>query len=206
MQKYCYTIIETPIGFIVPFWFAEPCFYLQRVCIVDTSFSLIHMFDEFDCMGIDNEKALSRQQFIQDFERSNRIKELEKLFKSYSVFVKSSHHHIRLFRKSLDLYFSLKIDIKFSPDLLNLENFSNFARSVLFTLKDIPIGQVISYGHLAELSGYSKAFRAVGSVMNKNPFPLIIPCHRVIRSNGNIGEFALGKDMKKYLLKHESLK
>jgi len=173
MQKYNYTIIETPIGFIAPVWIAEPRFYLLRLCIVDSFTSVTHMFKEFEGMGFDNGK--------------------------------SSHPHVEQLEKSLDLYFSSKINIEFSSYLLCLENFSVFTRTVLLALKNIPFGQVISYGQLAELSGHPKAFRAVGSVMNKNPFPLIIPCHRVIRSNGNTGEFALGKDMKEYLLQHESV-
>ena len=206
MQKHNYTIIDTPIGLIAPIWINKPRFYLLRLCIIDAQVSVTHMLDDLERMGLNNVKKSYRKQFILDFNNSNRIEALKNLFKGYSIFEKSSHHHIKKLIKSLDLYLSSKINIEFPSELLYLEKFSDFTRNVLLTLKKIPFGQTLSYGRLAELSGHPKAYRAVGSVMNKNPFPLIIPCHRVILSNENIGEFALGKDMKEYLLQHESTK
>ncbi len=82
-------------------------------------------------------------------------------------------------------------------------NLSNFARTVLLTIKEIPYGRTISYSELAELSGYKNAVRAVGTVCKNNPLPLLIPCHRVIKKNGEIGEYNGGKDLKEYLLKLE---
>jgi methylated-DNA-[protein]-cysteine S-methyltransferase len=63
-----------------------------------------------------------------------------------------------------------------------LDGFSLFARSVLTACRDITFGQTISYGQLAQKVGNAGAARAVGRVMAKNPLPLIIPCHRVVRS------------------------
>jgi O-6-methylguanine DNA methyltransferase len=206
MQKHNYTIIDTPIGLIAPIWINKPRFCLIRLCVIDTQVSVTHMLDELDGMRFSNSKKNYCQQFIQDFNNSNRVEALENLFNGYSIFEKTSHDHVKELMKSLDLYFSSKINIEFPSEFLYLEKFSNFTRNVLLTLKNIPFGQTLSYAHLAELTGHPKAFRAVGTVMNKNPFPLIIPCHRVIRSDGNIGEFALGTDMKKYLLQHESAK
>lgn len=82
-------------------------------------------------------------------------------------------------------------------------NLSNFATKVLLTIKEIPYGRTISYSELAELSGYKNAVRAVGTVCKNNPLPLLIPCHRVIKKNGEIGEYNGGKDLKEYLLKLE---
>jgi len=67
----------------------------------------------------------------------------------------------------------------------------------------IPFGQTRSYRELARMAGYPRAFRAVGSAMAKNPLPLIIPCHRVIRSDGQTGGFAGGSALKTALLNHE---
>ena len=65
------------------------------------------------------------------------------------------------------------------------------------TLKDkVPAGTVITYGGLAKLIGNPKAFRAVGSAMNKNPFAPAIPCHRVVKSNGDLGGFAYDISLK----------
>jgi len=57
-------------------------------------------------------------------------------------------------------------------------------------LKKVPRGMVISYAGLAEMIGRPRAHRAVGSAMNKNPFAPEVPCHRVVKSNGNLGGFA----------------
>lgn len=80
---------------------------------------------------------------------------------------------------------------------------SPFRRKVLATLEKVPSGCVVSYGQLAELSGHPKAARAVGSVCHYNPFPLFIPCHRVISGDGTIGGFAFNKEIKKRLLDFE---
>lgn len=67
----------------------------------------------------------------------------------------------------------------------------------------VAFGQTVSYGQLAALSGNSAASRAVGSAMKHNCIPLIIPCHRVIKSDGKIGQFSGGKNVKEWLLNHE---
>ena len=78
-----------------------------------------------------------------------------------------------------------------------------FQQKVWTLLKDIPFGQVRSYKWVAEKMGMPKASRAVGNANGKNPIPIIIPCHRVVRTNGNLGGFSSGIDIKKHLLEHE---
>ncbi len=74
-------------------------------------------------------------------------------------------------------------------------------RRILQTLKRFSrIGQTITYGELARLCGMPKAARLVGQAMAKNPVPLLIPCHRVIRSDGSLGGFAAGTELKRKLL------
>jgi methylated-DNA-[protein]-cysteine S-methyltransferase len=75
---------------------------------------------------------------------------------------------------------------------LDLRVHSEFRRSVLLTAGTIPRGEVRSYGWLAEQVGSPRAFRAVGSTMAANTVPLIIPCHRVVRSDGSLGEYSMG--------------
>ncbi|KAM5141547.1 methylated-DNA--protein-cysteine methyltransferase [Mantella aurantiaca] len=82
----------------------------------------------------------------------------------------------------------------------------SFTRTVLLTLqKKVKMGETISYKALAEVVGNVKAVRAVGGAMRTNPVPLIIPCHRVILSDGKIGNYAGGKrnNVKHWLLSHE---
>ncbi|XP_028825771.1 methylated-DNA--protein-cysteine methyltransferase [Denticeps clupeoides] len=89
-----------------------------------------------------------------------------------------------------------------SPILLG----ESFTANVLRTLlHDVPVGQTVSYGRLAEMSGNLKAVRAVGGAMRRNPVPLIIPCHRVVLSSGQLGRYMNGRgdDLKQWLLNHE---
>ncbi|XP_075699255.1 methylated-DNA--protein-cysteine methyltransferase-like [Rhinoderma darwinii] len=82
----------------------------------------------------------------------------------------------------------------------------SFQKNVLLTLlQNVMMGKTITYKELAELSGNSKAARAVGGAMRNNPVPLIIPCHRVICSDGKIGNYSGGKrnNVKLWLLAHE---
>ena len=65
-----------------------------------------------------------------------------------------------------------------------------FQSECYIALEKVPPGKVISYAGLAEMIGRPKAHRAVGSAMNKNPFAPKVPCHRVVKSNGEIGGFA----------------
>jgi methylated-DNA-[protein]-cysteine S-methyltransferase len=78
-----------------------------------------------------------------------------------------------------------------------------FEKKVWSELAKIPYGQTRSYKEIAKAIGHPKAFRAVGNANGKNPLPLIIPCHRVIESNGGLGGFGHGIKVKKQLLDFE---
>ncbi len=83
---------------------------------------------------------------------------------------------------------------------LDLRLLTGFQRTVLEHAAGIPRGQVRSYGWLARESGRPAASRAVGSVMARNPVPLIVPCHRVVRADGRIGAYSLGGPDRKWAL------
>ncbi len=80
---------------------------------------------------------------------------------------------------------------------------TKFMKEVWTALQDIPYGEVRTYQQIAEKVGNPKAARAVGMANHKNPIPIIIPCHRVIGTNGKLVGYALGMDMKKFLLEWE---
>ncbi|XP_078079578.1 methylated-DNA--protein-cysteine methyltransferase-like isoform X1 [Mustelus asterias] len=83
-----------------------------------------------------------------------------------------------------------------------------FTCNVLMTLmNDVKFGEMVSYKELAAMAGNSKAVRAVGGAMRANPVPIIVPCHRVICSNGQIGNYmgGRGNHLKQWLLTHEKL-
>ena len=75
-----------------------------------------------------------------------------------------------------------------------------FALKVYKVVATIPLGEVRTYQWVAKKIGYPLAYRAVGQVLKRNPWPLIVPCHRVVASGGKIGGFAWGKKHKKALL------
>ena len=80
---------------------------------------------------------------------------------------------------------------------------TDFQLSVLNALLEIPYGETRSYRDIAEQIGNVKAVRAVGAANGNNPIALIIPCHRVIGSNGSLTGFGGGLDTKRFLLEHE---
>ncbi|MDD5281315.1 MAG: MGMT family protein [Candidatus Omnitrophica bacterium] len=75
-----------------------------------------------------------------------------------------------------------------------------FAAKVYRAVLSIPLGQVRSYKWVAQKAGSRRAYRAVGQVLKRNPYPLIIPCHRVIKSDKKIGGYVFGIKQKKFLL------
>ena len=88
---------------------------------------------------------------------------------------------------------------------LVMDRIPSFYRKVYESLRKVPHGRVISYGELARASGSERAARAVGNAMHDNPFPLIIPCHRVIKSNLELGGFGGGEHLKKRILVNEGI-
>jgi methylated-DNA-[protein]-cysteine S-methyltransferase len=81
--------------------------------------------------------------------------------------------------------------------------FSPFAQAVCVALLSVPPGETVSYGELAEMAGYPRAARAVGNVMAANPIPVVVPCHRVIRADGSLGNYGDDPTWKGRLLEHE---
>ena len=79
------------------------------------------------------------------------------------------------------------------------------ASHVYDIVAQIPEGKVTTYGDIARALGHPRASRVIGRILNKNPNPILTPCHRVIKSNGNIGGYTFGKARKKELLKKEGL-
>ena len=82
---------------------------------------------------------------------------------------------------------------------------SEFERRVLLADSGIPRGSVSTYGRVAGVVGSSGASRAVGQALARNPFPMIIPCHRVVRSDGRLGGYRGGLRMKRALLRMEDV-
>ena len=89
-------------------------------------------------------------------------------------------------------------------DLAIMFDGTDFQKRAWAALQNIPYGETRSYGEQAKMIGNPKAVRAVGGANNKNPLPIIIPCHRVIGADGKLVGFGGGLDVKEFLLKHET--
>ena len=83
---------------------------------------------------------------------------------------------------------------------MNIENL------VYKKLLEVKEGEITSYGELAKAVGLKNGQRVIGKIMNKNPYPGMIPCHRVVMSDGRVGGYAYGVDIKKSMLESEGIK
>jgi methylated-DNA-[protein]-cysteine S-methyltransferase len=81
----------------------------------------------------------------------------------------------------------------------------NLDQKIYKKLLDVPKGQITTYGELAKAVGLKNGQRIIGKIMNKNPYPVIIPCHRVVMSTGKIGGYAYGEQIKINLLNDEGI-
>lgn len=143
---------------------------------------------------------------------SSREKLYEKISDEFADF-KLTDKYLPIVRDIFNLYNGKKVN--FNQDILELSiNKSEplkgpvtneFDLEVLQMVSKIPRGTVKTYKEVAE-SMNSKAWRAVGSALARNPFPLVIPCHRVVKSDLTLGNYNGGVEMKKELLKKEGVK
>jgi methylated-DNA-[protein]-cysteine S-methyltransferase len=106
-------------------------------------------------------------------------------------------------RRELDEYFAgTRRDFDLETDLSAVPDFH---RQVLRELALVPFGEVTTYGALAAKVGKPSAARAIGGAMNRNPIPIVLPCHRVIGANGSLTGYAGGLDRKVQLLRLEGV-
>lgn len=106
-------------------------------------------------------------------------------------------------RRELDLYFAGKLDHFDLP--LDWRLSSGFRRRVLRAINRIPYGQTRSYTEMALEAGNERAVRAAGTACGSNPIPLVVPCHRVLRTGGALGGYGGGLPMKQALLELEGV-
>jgi methylated-DNA-[protein]-cysteine S-methyltransferase len=127
--------------------------------------------------------------------------EAESLAETFGVRVLRATKPIDPVRRQLDEYFDGKrTEFELPVDLTQAAPFS---REVLTRLARVPYGQVTTYGALAAAAHRPKAARAVGTVMNRNPVPIVLPCHRVVGANGALVGYGGGLERKEQLLKLE---
>ena len=156
---------------------------MNEFCFVDSPIGVLELEAESD--------FISRIKFREDH-NLQLCKESKQNGKS-PILVKAS--------KQIDEYFNGNRKLFEIPFKLNVPP---FYKKVLLEVKKVKYGETASYGKIARMAGNNKAARAVGTANTKNPLPIIIPCHRIISSNGNIGGYSGGLDKKLYLLDHEN--
>jgi len=99
-----------------------------------------------------------------------------------------------------------KTEVRSRADVIKLlKDKTEFEREVLVTTFEIPRGKVSTYKRIAEKIGRPHAYRAVGNALHKNPLAPIVPCHRVLRSDGRLGGYGGGVNVKKRLLEEEGI-
>jgi methylated-DNA-[protein]-cysteine S-methyltransferase len=137
------------------------------------------------------------------FEREDHDAVLARLATEISPRILRAPHRLDGAASQLDEYFSGR---RRSFDVpIDLQLAHGFRRKVLTHLRDIAYGETASYAMVAAASGSPAAVRAVGSACASNPLPLVVPCHRVVRSDGSIGHYLGGTEAKQALLAMESV-
>ena len=132
----------------------------------------------------------------------SRESEFIEILKTLHPSPKKQTNQLIAIEKEFHLYFSGKLK-KFSFRL-DLRQGTSFQQRIWKKLGSIPFGKTRSYQWLATAIRQPKAFRAAGNANGKNPIPVIVPCHRVIRKNGELGGFTGGIHLKQYLLDLET--
>ena len=142
-----------------------------------------------------SERGVCRIEFDPEPER-----DLEPLARTFGARVLRSPRSLDDARRQLDEYFDrrrrrfeLPLDVRAAT----------FGRRVLEEVAQVPYGQVTTYGALADKAGKPRAARAVGTIMNRNPIPIVLPCHRVVGSTGALVGYGGGIERKAYLLELE---
>jgi methylated-DNA-[protein]-cysteine S-methyltransferase len=127
---------------------------------------------------------------------------VEELATRISPRVLRAPHRLDTVRRELDEYFEGRRRVFDVP--LDRRLSRGFRRAALDELaRGVPFGQTISYKQLAARAGSPQASRAIGSAMATNPIPIVVPCHRVLRTGGDLGGYGGGLDAKRWLLHHE---
>ena len=143
------------------------------------------------------ERGLCRISFDPEPDR-----ETETLARTFGVRVLRAPRELDPVRRELDEYFE---GHRRGFDLpLDLRGREGFSRDILERLANVPYGEVTTYKSLAVQAGNPRAARAVGTIMNRNPIPIVLPCHRVVGSNGSLVGYGGGLERKRLLLDLEA--
>ena len=156
---------------------------MNEFCFVDSPIGVLELEAESDFLSRIKFKEGSSPLLCKESKQNGKSPILEKASKQIDEYFNGN-------RKLFEIPFKL--------------NVPPFYKEVLLEVKKVKYGETASYGKIARIAENSKAVRAVGTANAKNPLPIIIPCHRIISSNDNVGGYSGGLDRKLFLLDHES--
>ena len=135
------------------------------------------------------------------YAREDHDRVLERLARDVSPRILLAPARLDVVAREMEEYFAGRRNAFDVP--LDLQLSHGFRRAVLSHLPEIGYGKTASYAALAKVAGNPKAVRAVGSACANNPLPVVLPCHRVVRSDGTLGEYVGGAEAKRALLELE---
>lgn len=161
-----------------------------------------YVFSAYEKDGLTFALVLYNGFIIRSFLPSNKNEILNLVYEIYPD-IEYSKKYENLAELLYDLYEGKTISSDFPYDL-NLLNLTSFQKEVLKKTNEIKKGEVKSYSDIAQTIKNNSS-RAVGNALAKNPLPLIIPCHRVVKKNKEVGGFGGGSPMKVILLKNEGI-
>ncbi len=159
------------------------------------------LFDSFTIVWKDSESELDIHRiYLSDPESISEVKatlSIKGIKSKSSSAISSLGKKIQLFFKGEDIKFDLRI--------CNFDGCTEIQKKVLLAEFGIPRGWISTYKRIAVKIGIPNGARAVGNTLARNPFPIIIPCHRAIKSSGELGGYQGGIEMKRKLLESEGL-
>jgi methylated-DNA-[protein]-cysteine S-methyltransferase len=164
--------------------------------LLDAAYDILSDTPVGDLLVGATDHGVCRIHFDPDPER-----ELESLARQFGPRVLRSAQPIERVKRQLDEYFAgTRRAFELDWDVRPLPAFN---QRVLAELAHVEYGSTTTYGALAAVSGNPRAARAVGTVMNRNPIPIVLPCHRVVGANGKLVGYAGGLERKEQLLRLE---
>jgi methylated-DNA-[protein]-cysteine S-methyltransferase len=161
-------------------------------------------YSSFDSFTIVWKKIDSKTQITRIFLSDPEVKSDVKVLKENNLIKKESSPSIELLGERIQKFLKGE-NVKFDLQLIDFDQCSKIQKKVLLAEYGIPRGYISTYKRIAIEIGILKGARAVGNALAKNPFPIIIPCHRAIKSNGELGGFQGGIEMKRALLEMEGI-
>jgi methylated-DNA-[protein]-cysteine S-methyltransferase len=170
-----------------------------RLSLLDAGYDLVES-PVGELLVAATDRGLVRIDFDADTEADEHLEQLARLVGSR---VLRAPRQVDGIRRELDEYFGGKRHVF---DLsLDLRGVSGFSEHVLLELARVPFGETATYGELAARAGNPKAARAVGMIMNRNPIPIVLPCHRIVGANGDLVGYGGGLERKEALLRLEGV-